>query len=65
MTYFDCFVVGSWMFVLGWFFGAVYMQNRAEETQTPRVTEEAEPERCPECEAWRLPVLTGSEMAAD
>jgi hypothetical protein len=62
MTYFDCFVVASWMFALGWFFGAVYMQNHNEETQSPRVSEE--PQRCPECEAWRLPV-SASAAAAD
>jgi hypothetical protein len=66
MTYFDCFVVGSWMFALGWFLGAVYMQNHNEETaneetQSPRVSQE--PERCPECEAWRLPA--GASAAAD
>ncbi len=65
MSYFDCFVVASWAFALGWFFGAVYTQNDVEETQTPPVSEQAKPEMCPECEAWRLPVLTGSGMAAD
>jgi hypothetical protein len=66
MTYFDCFVVGSWMFALGWFLGAVYMQNHNEEsaneeTQSLPVTEKPEP--CPECEAWRLPVAASA--AAD
>ena len=58
MTYFDCFAVGSMMFSIGWFLGAVYMQNQNEETQSPRVVEK--PERCPECEAWRLPGLASA-----
>ncbi len=70
MTYFDCFVVGAWMFVIGWFFGAIYVQNHNENAESSRVSETLEnvtekPERCPECEAWRLPVLTASEMSAD
>jgi hypothetical protein len=61
MPYFNCFVVGSWMFAMGWFLGAVYMQNHTEETESPRVSEK--PERCPECEAWRLPAVASA--AAD
>ena len=53
MTYFDCFVVGAWMFAIGWFFGAVYVQNQNEKTEKPPVAEQPEP--CPECQAWRLP----------
>jgi hypothetical protein len=45
MAYFDCFVVGSWMFVIGWFLGAIYVQNRNEKTEAPRVVEKPEP--CP------------------
>jgi len=62
MTYFDCFVVGSWMFAMGWFLEAVYMQNQDEKRESPRVDEA--PERCSECEAWRLPIST-SAVAAD
>jgi len=64
MTYFDCFVVGSWMFAMGWFLGAVYMQNHAEETEeieSPRASEKLE--KCTECEAWR--VLSTASAAAD
>jgi hypothetical protein len=56
MTYFDCFVIGSWMFAIGWFLGAVWMQNHAEETESSRVSEKPEPE----CEAWRLPVAVSA-----
>jgi len=60
MTYFDCFVVGSWMFVTGWFLGAIYVQSFTEKTESSDVTENLEivieaPEPCPQCEAWRLP----------
>ncbi len=58
MTYFDCFVVGSWMFAFGWFLGAVYVQNHDEETQSQCASQETE--RCPECEAWRLPDLASA-----
>jgi len=54
MLYFDCFVVGSWTFVIGWFLGAIYRQNQNEKRESPRVIEQ--PERSTECEAWRLPV---------
>jgi hypothetical protein len=61
MPYFDCFVVGAWAFAFGWFFGAIYVQNHNEKNESPRVIEQ--PERCPECEAWRLPV--SATAAAD
>jgi len=54
MPYFDCFVIAAWAFALGWFLGAIYVQNCHEKTGSPRVIEQ--PERCPECEAGRLPV---------
>jgi len=67
MTYFDCFVVGAWMFAIGWFLGAIYVQNHNEKTESPHVSEKLDvtekPERCPECEAWRLPV--SASAAAD
>jgi hypothetical protein len=49
------------MFAMGWFLGAVYMQNHNEETRSPRVSEK--PEQCPECEAWRLPVVASAATA--
>jgi hypothetical protein len=63
MTYFDCFVVGAWMFASGWFLGAIYVQNHNEETtneetQSPLVSEISE--QCPECEAWRLPAVASA-----
>jgi len=61
MLYFDCFVVASWMFAIGWFLGAIYIQNQNEQKESLRVTEA--PERSPECEAWRLP--DGLSAAAD
>ena len=65
MTYFDCFAIGSWMFVIGWFLGAVYVQNHCETTKSPRVRETLtrvteKPERCPECGGWRLPVVASA-----
>jgi hypothetical protein len=54
MTYFDCFVVGSWMFTIGWVFGAIHVQNQSEKTETPRTGEQTERSR--EREALRLPV---------
>jgi len=61
MTYFYCFVVGAWMFALGWFLGAVYVQNYSEQTESPRASEDFE--KCTECEAWR--VLSTASAAAD
>jgi len=58
MTYFDCFVIGSWMFALGWFIGAIYVQNEKEETPIVRIGGEAEP--CPDREAWRLSALASA-----
>jgi hypothetical protein len=64
MTYFDCFVVASWMFAIGWFLGAIYVQNHYEKTESPRTSEELDvsekPERRPEAEAWRLPVAASA-----
>jgi len=56
MTYFDCFMVGSWMFATGWFLGAIYLQNHTEETESPRVSEQ--PER--ESEVWRVPAVASA-----
>jgi hypothetical protein len=39
MTYFDRFVVGSWMFVIGWYLGAIYVQDHTENTESPRMVE--------------------------
>ena len=53
--------VGSWMFAIGWFLGAIYVQNQDEKMEGPRVVEQAEV--CPECEAWRLPAV--ASVSAD
>jgi len=52
MPYFDCFMIGAWMFAMGWFLGAVYVQNHEEKTEHP--------ERSPEGEAWRRAVLASA-----
>ncbi len=52
MTYFDCFVMASWMLAIGWFLGAIYVQNQNEKPESPRASEKLE--RCTECEAWRV-----------
>lgn len=61
MPYFDCLVTGSWMFVIGWYVGAIYMQNRNEKRELPRASKKVE--KCTECEAWR--VLDVASAAAD
>ena len=43
MTYFDCFIVGAWAIAFGWFFGAVYVQNRGDEPANLRLAERPEP----------------------
>jgi hypothetical protein len=58
MLYFHYFMVGSWMFAIGWFLGAVCVQNHNEKTQRLRMNQK--PERCPECESWRLPVVASA-----
>ncbi len=73
MSYFDCFVAGSWMFVLGWYVGAIYVQNHNHKKESSRVVERLrvtesirlseKSERCPECGAWRLPVA--ARVSAD
>jgi hypothetical protein len=62
MTYFDCFVVGAWMFAIGWALGAIHVQNQTEKTGMPPVVEQ--PDMSPECEALPLAV-TASTCAAD
>jgi hypothetical protein len=57
MSYFACFMVGSWTFAMGWFLGAIYVQNHNEETESPRVSEQ--PER--ETEVWRLPAVASAD----
>jgi hypothetical protein len=42
MTYFDCFVVGSWLFTIGWFLVAIYKQNHHEKTDISRVSKASE-----------------------
>jgi hypothetical protein len=48
MTYFDCILVGSWMFVIGWYIGAIYLQNQNEKTDALGVAEKPEPR--PDCQ---------------
>jgi len=61
MTGFDGFVVGAWMFALGWFLGAIHSQDHKEKTEGLGVTQKTEP--CPDCGAWPRPVSAG--VAAD
>lgn len=58
MTHFDCFLVGSWMFAIGWILGSVYTQNHNEQTERPRVSEM--PETVPQCEGWRFPAVASA-----
>ena len=41
--------------MIGWFIGAMYVQNRAEKTESPGAGEEVEP--CPDCDGLRLPAV--------
>jgi hypothetical protein len=61
MTYFDCFVVGSWMLVLGWYLGAIHIQNQNEKAEASRVVEELEP--CPDCEALGISAVASAGAA--
>jgi hypothetical protein len=54
MPYFNCFLAGSWMFVIGWYVGAIYMQDRDEKMRDPQASKEAEV--CGDWEAWRVPI---------
>lgn len=58
MTYFDCFVIAAWTFVIGWFVGAVYVQNHHEKTEGSGVFEKPEP--CPDCDALRFSAVPGA-----
>jgi hypothetical protein len=40
MTYFDCFVAASWAFAVGWFLGAIYVQNHNQTAESSRLAEE-------------------------
>ena len=42
MTYFDYFLVGSWLFTIGWFLAAIYVQDQNEKTENSRVSEAPE-----------------------
>ncbi|HEX8814923.1 MAG TPA: hypothetical protein VF753_05420 [Terriglobales bacterium] len=52
MTYFDCFLIASWMSVIGWFIGAIFAQNGSERVKRSRPTGQAE--RTPAAEAWQF-----------
>jgi len=49
MTYFHCFMVAAWMFAIGWFLGAIYVQGQTEQTESPQVSEVEE--SGPNCDA--------------
>jgi hypothetical protein len=53
MTYFDYFVAAAWIFIIGWFSGAIYFQNRSEKAESPRLIEDPEPR--PNSETRQLP----------
>ncbi|HXZ33115.1 MAG TPA: hypothetical protein VEH30_12620 [Terriglobales bacterium] len=61
MPYFYCLLAGSWMFALGWFLGAIYVQNQNDKTPTSIVGEQQV--AYPDFETWRLGV--GAAGAAD
>jgi hypothetical protein len=61
MLYLHYFMVGAWMFAIGCFLGAIYVQNHDEKAKSPRLLEKVE--KCTECEAWR--VLNAASAAAD
>jgi len=61
MTYFDCFVLGAWTFVIGWFVGAIYVQNREEKEESQEAVEK--PELCPDCDALRFPAVPRAAVA--
>jgi len=60
MTYFDCFVVGAWTFVIGWFIGALYVQNQQEEEGAEIVEK---PELVPDRDELRFPNAAGAVVA--
>jgi hypothetical protein len=61
MAYFNCFLAGSWMFVIGWYLGAIYMQNRNQEKPVSLPAEA--PESYVEREGWQVPAP--ASVAAD
>ncbi len=63
MPYFHFFVLGVWTLVIAWFVAAIYVQSRAEKTQSSLPSEQPEPS--PQSQAWRLPIVTRSMSAAD
>ncbi len=58
MTYFDCFVAVSWTFVIGWYVGALCLQNRDEKGEGPCASEEVE--RYTESEAQWPPAASSA-----
>jgi|HubBroStandDraft_4_1064222.scaffolds.fasta_scaffold341758_2 hypothetical protein len=54
MTYFDSFVVGSWMFAIGVVLWS-HLRAEPEKTESPGVSEK--PERRSDCESWRSPAV--------
>jgi len=58
MTYFDCFAIAEWMFAIGWFLGAIYVQNQNEKKESSHTIKKLEPRT--QCEALRLPVAASA-----
>jgi hypothetical protein len=61
MTYFDCFVAASWAFAIGWFFGAIYVQNQNEKAESPRLAQE--PETSLRVETLEFPAVSSANAA--
>jgi hypothetical protein len=61
MTYFECFMVAAWMFAIGWFLGAIYVQDLDETTDRQAVIEVPEPS--PDSEAWQFPAVASASAA--
>jgi len=58
MTYFDCFLTASWMFAIGWFLGAIYVQNHEEQMEISQASKKSE--RYPKSEELRLPAVVSA-----
>jgi hypothetical protein len=61
MTYLGCFMLAAWMATIGWFLGAIYVQDQDEKTARPRVIEAPEPS--PNGEAWQLSAMASASAA--
>jgi hypothetical protein len=61
MTYFDCFVAASWALAIGWFLGAIYIQNQNQKAESPCLAQE--PETSSHADAWGLPAVSNASAA--